>query len=321
MTPAEFDHRLALIKKYGTNSFSALLLYDDMAIFPFSRTEGFIGFRNSGTLLTVMGDPVCPEQDYRVAAEEFIAYCRGVRKQFMVICCGEAFKCAVEDLSFSYLRIGEDFIFETASYVPKGDKTKMIRLARNQALRAGAVVKEYNHRQGVDVDLERTLTNVAARWLRKVNRFKAHLMGLNIFDHREIKRYFYAEVQGRPIAFVACLPIYGRNGLLFEDVIRDPDAPYGIIELITLHVVDLLREEGGKMATFGVSPKLDISTLPGSSRLVAILGVWIAKQLFNLNTLYHFRKKFYTSIAEPSYLLKYPKGLGLWDLARILTSF
>jgi hypothetical protein len=109
--------------------------------------------------------------------------------------------------------------------------------------------------------------------------------------------------------------------LLFEDSIRDSGAPYGIVELMALTIIENMRKNGGTIATFGLSPRLDVSTLSGPSRLVAEIGVWIANVIFSLNNLYHFRKKFYTSIAEPSYLFKYPKGLGLLDLVKILTSF
>jgi len=321
MTAAFPFDRLDLIKKYGTNSFSTLLLYDDITAFPLTSTEGFIGFRNSRKMLVVVGEPVCAPQDYRTAVCEFIEFCRKKRKQFIFICCGETFKNSVSDLDVSSFRIGEDFIFDVQSYAPKGDKTKMVRLARNHAQRAGALVKEYCHERGVEPALEKAFNEIAVRWLRKNNRFKAHIMGLNLFDHRELKRYFYAEVNGTPVAFITCLPIYGRNGILLEDAIRDPAAPYGITELITLAIIDDLKRNKGAVATYGISPKLDVGALSGPSRVVAIIGMWFANKIFNLHKLYHFRKKFCTSLAEPSYLLKYPRGFGLPDLVRIITSF
>ena len=321
MTDSSAPSRLDLIKKYGVNSFSTLLLYDDIKVFPLTSIEGFVGYRNSRKMLVVVGEPVCAPEKYRAAVEEFIGFCRKTGKQFIIICCGETFKKAVKDLDVSFIRIGEDFIFEAQSYAPKGDKTKMVRLARNHALRAGAVVKEYDHVRSIDPALEKTFNEIAVRWLRKNNRFKAHIMGLNLFDHRELKRYFYAEVNDTPIAFITCLPIYGRNGILLEDAIRDPAAPYGVTELITLAIIEAFKKNGGNIVTSGISPRLDVSALSGPSRAVATIGMWFANNVFNLHKLYHFRKKFCTSIAEPSYLLKYPEGLGLLDLVQILTSF
>jgi lysylphosphatidylglycerol synthetase-like protein (DUF2156 family) len=321
MTVPDYSTRLAHTKKFGINSFSTLLLYDDVTAFPLTSTEGFIGYRNGRQLLVVFGEPICDPKDYRIAIQEFNAFCKTKGYQSIFICCGEKFKNEVEDLGFSSIRIGEDFIFDTATYAPKGDKGKMVRLARNHALRAGAVVKEYDCSKGPDLDLEKELTEVSVRWLKKTARFKAHILGLNLFDHRELKRYFYAEVGGKPVAFITCIPIYGRDGVLLEDAIRDPHAPYGVIELITLMIIEDLKLHGGKMLTFGISPRLDVTTLSGPSRFVANVGVQVANKVFNLHKLYHFRNKFHATAAEPSYLLKYPEGFGLLDLARILTSF
>jgi len=321
MTAADFSARLPLVKRYGFNSFSALLLYDDVTSYHFTTCEGFVGYRQARKLLIVFGEPMCDPADYRVATAEFAEFCTKTGKQALFICCGQEFKDKVEEIGFSSIRIGEDFIFDTATYAPKGDKGKMIRLARNHALKAGAVVKEYDHSKGPNPGLEREFAEVADRWLKQNNRFKAHILNLNLFDHRELKRYFYAEVNGKPVAFISCVPIYARDGILLEDAIRDPAAPYGVIELITLAIIDDLKLHGGKMCTFGISPRLDVNGLSGPSRLVAHIGMWFANKLFNLHKLYHFRKKFHTTAAEPSYLLKYPEGFGLIDLAQILTSF
>jgi phosphatidylglycerol lysyltransferase len=321
MTEKDFTHRLAMVKKYGMNAFSSLLLYDDITAYSLKSTDGFVGYSNSRKMLVVIGEPVCAPEKYLAATEEFIAFCKETGKGFMFVTCGEDFRNAVRSLSFSTIRIGVDFIFDVATYAPRGDKTKMIRLARNHAMREGAVVKEYDHRSRPDPQLEETFKNITRRWLAKNNRFKAHIMNLNLFDNRDIKRYFYAEVKGQPKGFIVCLPIFGRKGLLLEDAVRDNDAPYGTIELITLVILDTIKQEGGKMATFGLSPKLDVSSLSGASRVIANIGVYIANPIFSLNNLYHFRKKFCTTIAEPSYLMKYPEGLGVIDLARLLTSF
>jgi len=103
-------------------------------------------------------------------------------------------------------------------------------------------------------NLERELTEVSVRWLKKTARFKAHILGLNLFDHRELKRYFYAEVGGKPVAFITCIPITAATASSSKDAIRDPHAPYGVIELITLTIIDDSKAACGKMLTFGISP-------------------------------------------------------------------
>jgi lysylphosphatidylglycerol synthetase-like protein (DUF2156 family) len=147
----------------------------------------------------------------------------------------------------------------------------------------------------------------------KNTQFTAHLMDLYIFENRDCKRYFYAEVEGTAVAMVICQPIYGQQGYLLEDVIRDPAVPYGTIELTTLTILESLKNEGLKMATFGISPRLDPAELTGISRILVKTGMWFADRMYQLHQLYHFRKKFHATYSEPYYALKYPQGFNLTD--------
>jgi phosphatidylglycerol lysyltransferase len=321
MSGLDTDVRLQLIKKYGTNPYSALLLYKDIAAFPLASAEGFIGYRNGRGMLLVVGEPVCAPEHYRVAMQEFIDHCQDEKKSFIQICCGDTYKEAVKDLDLSAFCVGEDFIFDVSTYSPKGERAKPARWARNRAIRSGVSVKEYDPCKLPDPALEAAFEAVAKRWMKKTTRFTPHLIDLNIFENRLCKRYFYAEVGGTPVAMISCLPIFGRQGYLLEDVIRDPAAPYGSIEYITLTILDSLKNDGWKMATFGISPRLDANGLRGTSRIFIKTGMWFADRMFRLHQLHHFRKKFHATYTEPFYALKYPKGFNLIDLVRIISLF
>jgi lysylphosphatidylglycerol synthetase-like protein (DUF2156 family) len=102
------------------------------------------------------------------------------------------------------------------------------------------------------------------------------------------------------------------------------EAPNGASELMVLEGLRMFREESTAMATFGLSPRIDACGAENLSRANALLvgiGVRLATRLGRLNNLYHYRKKFHTGIAEPSYLLKYPAGIGARDLLGILRAF
>jgi phosphatidylglycerol lysyltransferase len=321
MVGLDTNARLELLKKYGTNPYSTLLLYKDIFAFPLTSVEGFIGYRNGRGMAMVLGEPVCAPGDYRLAMQEFIDWCRKEKKSFLQVCCKDVYREAVKDLDLSVVNIGEDFIFDVSTYSPKGRQAKPARWAGNRAVRAGISVKEYDSCGQPNPATEAALAVVAQLWMKKATRFTPHLTDLDIFEHRLCKRYFYAELGGAPVALITCLPIYGRQGILFEDVIRGPDAPYGCIEFITLTILDGLKNDGSKMATFGISPRLDPVGLTGTSRFFAETTMRLADRMFGLHQLYHFRKKFHTSYAEPLYAFKYPKGFGLADLVRIPSLF
>lgn len=75
------------------------------------------------------------------------------------------------------------------------------------------------------------------------------------------------------------------------------------------------------MATFGISPRLDPAGLTGTSRMLVKTGMWASDRIFQLDQLYHFRKKFHATYSEPHYALKYPKGFNLTDVVRIISLF
>jgi phosphatidylglycerol lysyltransferase len=185
------------------------------------------------------------------------------------------------------------------------------------------IVHEYKPTIKRNEELEAQFLQVAKRWSehRSLN---SHFLGLNLFDYYELKRYFYGTVHEELIAFMSCAPIFARNGYLFEDVVRDPNAPYGAIELMTLEALAQFKEEGKLIATFGISPRLDpidMDKLPFKGRAIIKSAVWCANTFMNLQGLHHFRKKFSTERAESMYLVKYPEGFSIRDLVAILRSF
>ncbi len=124
---------------------------------------------------------------------------------------------------------------------------------------------------------------------------------------------------------MTCLPIYARNGYLFEDLIRDPEkAPNGATELLILEAIRRFRAEGKKIATMGLSPRIQLHRKWGFSwwQVAAVrFGVILVRKLSGLDELHHYRKKFHTGNSEVSYLLKHPRGFGFSDLRGVLGAF
>lgn len=317
-------HRLEGLRQFGRNSFSGCLLYDDVREFRCTTTPGFVGYLETSAVLLVMGEPVCPPEHYRRATVEFIEYARQRRCGCVFIAVGDAFVDAVADLRPTLLVLGEDMLFDTRSYRPRGDGAKKVRSAINQFTRNGGFVREYRPCLGRDLVIERAFDEVASAWLKRHSRFQMHFLSLDLFRFAEVKRYFYVVADGRPMAFLACLPIFARNGYLFEDLVRHPSAPTGTTEALVVEAIRAFRADGVAMATFGLSPRLGLngaSNLGWAGRVLVGSAMKIATRLSHLDRLYHSRKKYHTGIAEPSYLLKFPPGIRAREIAGVLRTF
>ncbi len=313
------------LRRYGRNSMSSLLLYEEIKYYFCDSAEAIIGYNDTSKLLIGIGEPICREEDYRVATLEFINFGKKTNKDCVFIMASEQFTQMVRDIGFLTIQIGEDFIYEVQTYAPRGNYAKKVRSATNQVRKRGAVVKEYAPVIERDKSLEDEFQTIANRWI-KSHRFKsnAYLIGLKFFDFYTIKRYFYVEFENKIVAFLTCLPIYARNGYLFEDLIRDPSAPNGVSELMVLEAINKFKENGKSMATFGLSPKLETigsNDLSGLSRVITNSTIKVINTVFRLRSLHHYRKKYHTEIVERCYLLKFPKRLRIFDIFGILRTF
>ncbi len=315
---------LDLLRRFGFNAFSACLLYDSVNRFHLRRTDGFVGYLHSRWVLVALGDPVCKEPDFGLAAEEFAAFAAAQGKGCVFVAAGREFVDANASKRATILPLGDDFIFDVRSYAPRGDAAKKVRSARNKAVRLGCRVREYRPCLGRNPALEAAFEAVSTRWLRAHSRFTMRLLSLDLFRLTELKRFFWVDLDGRVAAFLSCLPIYARNGYLFEDLVRDPEAPSGATELMVLEAIRALRLEGAAMASFGLSPLVRVNGAANLSPIetaIARVGVAAAARAGRLHRLYHYRKKFHTSEAEPSYLWKFPAGIRLRDLWGIMSAF
>jgi phosphatidylglycerol lysyltransferase len=325
-TPLTTAAEWALIRlgRYGLNSFSSCLLYDDVFQYHCQSVDGFVGYQESRWILVATGEPVCDGRDYLRAAQEFVRFAAAQGKTAAFVAVGQEFVDVVRAERPTTLLLGDDWIFPVRTYAPRGEHAKKVRSASNQLLRHGGIVREYRPSAGRNVGLELQICQMVDRWLATRSWFTMHLLTLNLFGLADLKRYFYVEYEGRPVAILSCLPIFARHGYLFEDLIRDPDAPNGCSELMVLEAIRRFRAEGTQMATFGLSPRLDarsITNLSWIERKIATLGFAAATRLSALHKLSHHRKKFHTGVREPVYLVKFPTGVTVGDICGILTTF
>ncbi len=78
------------------------------------------------------------------------------------------------------------------------------------------------------------------------------MVTIELFQHAERRRYFVVERQEQIQAFAVCVPIYGRNGWLLEDMMVLPSAPSGASELLIDTVMRQLSQEGADVVSLGM---------------------------------------------------------------------
>jgi phosphatidylglycerol lysyltransferase len=319
------DPELALVAlgQYGSGSFSSCLLYDQFSRYWCQQVDGFVGYLAGPSMHVVIGEPVCAANDYAVAAREFSAFSRGLKADCLFAGVGRRFIDLVAGTEAMVVPVGDDLVFDVPTYAPRGDRAKKIRSAVNQLSRKGGHVVEYRRAASPDPCIDRALESLASSWMQRQEKPGLHFMGVELFQFAALKRYFYVELDGDIVGLATCLPIFARDGFLFEDVIRHPEAPAGVIEMLVLEAIGRFKAERRMMATFGPSlrPRVDgFRNLTLFDRAVLRVLIRVVSRLGKLPDHYHARKKFGLVEPEPVYLMMWPDDLtwrGLFNLLRL----
>ncbi len=172
---------LKCLNRHGRNSFSGCLLYDSIRYFLLQSCEGFVGYLDAAGMNISMGEPVCAPENYGRAAEEFIAYSREQGRSCVFVIVGQEFVDATSSFSWTRAVVGEDMIFDLEHYAPRGNYAKKVRSARNQAVKKGAVVREYPRAHDRDLSIENRITEIGERWLKSLPKYQMHLLSLDLF--------------------------------------------------------------------------------------------------------------------------------------------
>jgi phosphatidylglycerol lysyltransferase len=141
------------------------------------------------------------------------------------------------------------------------------------------------------------------------------LVDVQPFHFAVERRYFVAEREGALVGFLAAVPIYGRNGWLLEDFLRDPHAPNGTSELIIDAAMRALGDEGSRYVTLGLAP------LAGPVRGWLRAARTLSAALYDFEGLRAFKAKLQPHAWEPIYLAHPPRSSSHVALVDALAAF
>ncbi len=313
----------SFLRRFGRNTNAFLLSYGGYRWFRIVAPPGLIGYVQRGRTLVVAGDPLCAPDD---AAAVLAAFARAVgpQRRIALILVSAWLIPTLRSLGYGTIRVGSDPVFALARWAPRGNQAKGVRNPTNRARRAGVVITAYQVGAPPDTRFADALRACTAAWLRTRRALPLRfLTDCRPLAHAAARRYFLAHHEDRLVGFVACSPIYGRDGWYLEDVIRHPDAPYGVAELLITGALAALRAEGATMATLGIAPLVepDPTRCPPTRRLASQLFRLAAAPFYNIRGLARFKTKFAPSWWEPVYVASLPARLTPGVLLDILGAF
>jgi lysylphosphatidylglycerol synthetase-like protein (DUF2156 family) len=311
--PGSARERHDLVSRHGYNGMSYLALYPGWEYFHPPAVEGFIAFERHNGVALAVGDPVCAPGDETAVLDAFRTFCQADRLTPAFAGATARFAGVCRERGWKTLKIGEEPLFALADYAPRGNRTKKVRSAANQAQKTGVIIEKIPAGASPSLQAAREMDEVLSEWKasRKITALSFTLR-LAPLAGAEDKAILLARKNGRLEGFVTCIPIAGRNGYYIEDMIRRPTAPNGVSELLFLTAVGECRVRGAEMANLGLAPLRNTSQQPAGHRLIGHLLHFTFRKLnffYKFKPLEHFKAKFGPTAWEDAFLIYRPGRL------------
>jgi phosphatidylglycerol lysyltransferase len=313
---------LALVRRYGWNATSFQALDPGMCHF-WCGDDACVAYADTGDAWVAAGAPLAAEDRMGGVARAFVraAAAAGRRAAFFAV---EA--RFVEASGFASLPIGEQAVWDPAAWPEIVKQSRSLREQLRRATAKGVTVRAVAPAQrrhpvpspspSQPASLDEALQAITARWLRgREMPPMGFLVRVDPLIVRDEHRLFVAERGGVPIGFLQAAPIYARRGWLLQNLLRAPDAPNGVTELLIDAAMRAAAADGAQVVTLGLAPLA--GDVPRVLRVARALG----RGLFDFAGLRAFRAKLRPAAWVPQHLAFPPEQGAPRSLADALVAF
>lgn len=292
------DRALELLKKHGRETISFQTQEPGLDYWFDDELEACVAYFDTGSAWIAAGSPLCPVDNRDRAIESFCSAAAkaGRRPRFFGL------EGTVPE-SIAAMQVGQQPAWDPARWPEVLQKKRSLREQLRRARAKGVRVRQLSPDDLAEGSALRAKVDaLVTRW--RASRSMppmGFLVRIDLYSQPGERMYFAAERDGELCAVLVAVPIYARDGWFFEDVLRDPVAPNGTVELMLDVAMRRCAERGAKLVTYGLAPLSD----PDSRALR-----WIRDNtswLYNFAGLRAFKAKLLPSAWHPVYLA-YPRG-------------
>lgn len=283
---------VACVRKWAGSTTDAIL---DPAcqIFRVPEVEGLIGYRKENGCVIVYGDPACPPDQTEGLIRAFHGHCARENLKVIYLIISEKFARWLLNNGYckTMIEYGEELIIDPHDDPRKkeGVRACLVRRKVRHAEHEDVTVKEYTT---LDPKIEKGIIETGDRWLKARKGPQIHFSHVRSFEHRNGKRWFYAEKNGKIVGVVILSRLEKHQGWLMNHLMFVPDAPHGVPEFLVVTALETLSKEGCRYVTFGTVPAGQLGEIIG----LGGLSMYLTRHIYNLaNIIYHLngKKKFW----------------------------
>jgi phosphatidylglycerol lysyltransferase len=243
---------LAALQRHGWNATSFQALEPEFRHW-FTPDGRCVAYVDTGRAWVAAGAPLAPDDVLAETARDFTAAAARAGRRVCFFATEQRFAARVPGRT---LLIGEQPSWDPAHWPEALSRSASLREQIRRARAKGVTVRRLAPADVVEgAPIRRAIEVLIDRWQRQRPMPPlGFLVQVHPFGLVHERRLFVAEQAGRLVAFLGAVPVYARKGWLFEDLLRDPTAPNGSVELLVDHAMRACAAEGSRYVTLGLSP-------------------------------------------------------------------
>lgn len=255
MTTAGVAHArlLAALRAHGRNATSFQLLESDFRTWDDPDGLGIVGYVDTGSAWVAGGEPLAASAQVAGVAARFIEAARRAGRRAAFFATEGQLATLPESRR---LLLGRQPVWVPTDWSATLTGSRSLRAQLRRARSHGVSVRPLAPVEVAPGTPRRaTLEGLIRRWqARRGIAEMGFLVRLEPFSVVEERLLFVAERAEQPVALLSMAPVYGRDGWLFEDLLREADAPNGTSELLVDAGMRAIAAHGAPWATLGLAP-------------------------------------------------------------------
>lgn len=308
------------IARWG-NPASIALMDPGCQIFSTPNVPGVIGYRFESNNVIVFGDPLCDPDHLNDLTNAFHAQFKDVKNIIYMAATERFMQGSLNHHCEAAIGIGQEIILDPTKDPRKetGYRASLLRRNCKGALRNNVQIDEYKDN---DNAVEQKIEAVGEAWLNNRQGPQVYLQNVNIFSHREHRRYFYAKHQDKIIGVLILNRLDAYQGWVISFSMVCQGAPNGTSELLIVTALEKLGQENCHYFAIGTVPIASIDDIHGLNPMTSWCirkSYGMALKMFHLEDRERYWRKF-APISESTYLVLSKPKLGLSGVMGIMSA-
>jgi lysyl-tRNA synthetase, class II len=284
----------ALVDAYGSDSLSFFALRRDKSYLFSPSRRAFLAYRVVAGTALVSGDPVGDEAEIDDLLAELQRVVRSRGWRLAVVGASDEHLERYRALGLKPVPIGDEAVLSPREFSLEGRAIRKVRQSVSRLQKAG-----YSYRvvaaDEVAPELEAELEDVSASW-RRGEPEKGFSMAIDDLYIPGTVLALAEDTGGRVGGFLHLVPSAARGGWSLSAMRRRPDAPNGLTEFLVVETLAWARDAGANELSLNFCALTDFlapERMTTPVRRAARRGLLLADNVFQLERLYSFNRKFF----------------------------